>query len=152
MKYIIKEVKDSLNYDELFDVYDALFNQVKKFFGEDKIVVTLTNDDTGEDYEYFLYLDYADEDGVSFYINGHDGVYLRKYFGWYRYEVRGSALLTLNNLRLNSDTLSKEELLDIISNLTKEKIFDGIYEATIEAEMSDKIDVDEYKDGPERDH
>ena len=55
MKYIIKEVKDSLNYDELFDVYDALFNQVKKFFGEDKIVVTLTNDDTGEDYEYFLY-------------------------------------------------------------------------------------------------
>ena len=88
----------------------------------------------------------------TFYINGHDGVYLRKYFGWYRYEVRGSALLTLNNLRLNSDTLSKEELLDIISNLTKEKIFDGIYEATIEAEMSDKIDVDEYKDGPERDH
>ena len=146
------EEKSKMSFEDLFDVYNALFNQVEKFFGKDKIVVTLTNDDTGKDYEYFLYLDYADEDGVSFYINGSDGVYHRKYFGWYAYEVRGFALLKLSHLIPNSDTLSKEELLNIINNLTKQKIFDGIYEATIEAEVSGNIDVEEYKDGPERDH
>lgn len=133
MKYIVKELNDSKIKNKLSDkereeLCYILWDKLDEIIDEDIEVEVEYNDNdphSGEIYHFNLELEEINDPSIWFSIEE-------------KFKDYGTFLFKLKDIGFDLDNMSKEELLEYIKSMSKDKLEEALNEAI----SSDKVEID----------